>query len=93
LVADMRLDFAKAGIARFAVAYRAFHVAKFTDPAAPPERLPGIGIEVHSCDQHYGVFREIRGSGRKAVLAAANPLDDADHSIFARIVRRSSEAA
>ena len=84
LVADMRLDFAEAQVVHFAVAYRAFHVTKYGDPALPPERLPGIAVEVHTADQHFRVFREIVGARRKAYLSAAYPVEPADDSIFAR---------
>jgi hypothetical protein len=94
LVADMAVDFAEAGIVRFAAAYRAFSVTKYIDPAFPDERVPGIAVEVHSSDGvHVRVFREIVGSGRQAYLAAAGPVESAADSIFAGVLRRAALAA
>jgi hypothetical protein len=94
LVTDMRVDFADAEIVLFAVAYRAFHVTKYVDPAHAPGRLPGIAVEVHSIGgTHVGTFREIIGSGRSAYLAAARPPEPADDSIFAKILQRTEVAA
>jgi hypothetical protein len=93
LVGDMAVDFAEAGVVRFGICYRAFFVTKVTDPALPPERLPGIAVEAHSREQHLQVFREIVGAGRTAYLAAAGPVEDTEASIFANILRPAEVAA
>jgi hypothetical protein len=89
----MTVDFADAHVVRFAVAYRAFNVIKFADPALN-ERVPGIAVEVHSlAGTHVGIFREIIGSGRTAYLAAAAPVEPADTSVFAKILQRAEVPA
>jgi hypothetical protein len=83
LAAEMRADFAKTGVTRFAVAYLAKRVTVIrpVNPAAttmqPREtRQRGVVIELHDGNAGVRLFREIIRSGGKPVLGAAQTLDE-----------------
>jgi hypothetical protein len=83
LAAEMRADFAKTGVTRFAVAYlaRRVTVIRPVDPTAAMQpkttKRCGVVIELHDSDAGVRLFREIiRPPRGKPVLGAAQTLDE-----------------
>jgi hypothetical protein len=98
LAAETGLEFAAKGVVRFAVAYLAKRVTTLRpiDPDAPMQptttKRRGVIIELHTADEHVGIFREIiRPLGRAPLLAAAETLDGSfANSPYAKVLDASA---
>ena len=84
LAAEMRAEFAKRGVVRFAVAYAANRVTvsrpvEQTYLLQPAEiRRAGVMLEAHGDGEHSCAFREILKRPRQPTLAAPEPLTPGD---------------
>jgi hypothetical protein len=95
LVAELREDFARDGVVRFALAFPADRVDLEPGPLVNPkrQRLPVVGFEGHNINGvHIGAHREILSRGRGAVLGALSPLEQLKNSRYATLLEGEADA-